>query len=306
MPRLLAPLAAALLALLFAGAPARGASPAPAAEPEATPSANTADSRGLLWKIEDAGAQPSYLFGTIHLGDPRVTALREPVRKSFDRAARLTLEMVPDAAALAEFAQAMLFDDATTLERAVGAELYAGVRSAFAARGLPLAGLEKYKPWAVSLILSLPKSNAGLPLDLVLHQRAAAQHKPVDGLETPQEQIAVFDDLSATDQRALLEATLREEPHADERLEALVRAYLARDLGRLRALAAEYDASDPQLHATVMRRLLTERNRRMVERMQTRLRAGNAFIAVGVAHLPGRDGILELLRRQGYRVSAVY
>jgi uncharacterized protein YbaP (TraB family) len=53
-------------------------------------------------------------------------------------------------------------------------------------------------------------------------------------------------------------------------------------------------------------RLVDARNRVMVARMQPRLAEGNAFVAVGAAHLPGEKGILNLLARQGYTVRKLY
>ncbi|MGH8120685.1 MAG: TraB/GumN family protein, partial [Gammaproteobacteria bacterium] len=64
--------------------------------------------------------------------------------------------------------------------------------------------------------------------------------------------------------------------------------------------------ADEQFYADLFRELLTDRNRVMVERMQPILDAGNAFIAIGAMHLPGADGVLSLLAREGYRISAVY
>jgi hypothetical protein len=55
-----------------------------------------------------------------------------------------------------------------------------------------------------------------------------------------------------------------------------------------------------------MDRLLRQRNLLMLERMQLRLKEGNAFIAVGAMHLPGEEGLLQLLRRAGYRVTSIY
>ena len=57
---------------------------------------------------------------------------------------------------------------------------------------------------------------------------------------------------------------------------------------------------------TVMERMLDNRNEVMVERMQELLETGNAFIAVGAAHLPGKSGILKLLTEQGYQVSRAH
>ena len=53
-------------------------------------------------------------------------------------------------------------------------------------------------------------------------------------------------------------------------------------------------------------RLLDIRNRLMVARMMPRLGEGNALVAVGALHLPGRRGILNLLAEEGYHIARVY
>ncbi len=302
--RLLGALTGTVLAVvLAAGLGARAAGPEAART--APVAAAASYSKGLLWKIESAGTAPSYLFGTIHLSDPRVTTLAMPVQKAFDGARHFVMELVPDADAVALLAQSMIYADARTLSAVVGERLYAEAEAAFRRRGIPTEALAKYKPWAVAVILSMPTPD-GVPLDLQLQEAAAAQGKAVEGLETTREQIAVFDELSPEEQRALLEATLREQHAFEQQIEAVVQAYLARDLARLQALTEAHAAADRALHATVMQRLLVSRNRRMVERMQPRLKQGNAFVAVGAAHLAGPEGLLALLAQRGYRVQAVY
>lgn len=264
------------------------------------------DAQGLLWKVEGKNHKPSYLFGTIHIADPRVTNLPPPVRAVFDTADALVVEVVPDVESMARLTQSMRFGDGRTLTQTVGAPMVAEAQAALAKRGIPLVEIESLKPWAIALMLLTPDLNGALPLDLVLQTRAAERGVAVAGLETMDEQIAVFDDLSFDDQRALLQTTLRDQAEIAGRTEALTQAYLDRDLAKLQALTDADEIDDPQLHARVTRRLLTERNRRMVDRMQSRLRRGNAFIAVGAAHLPGPMGLIKLLEREGYRLSAVY
>ena len=282
-----------LLALLFAGTASRAA---PIAD----------DARGLLWKVEGKNQKPSYLFGTIHIADPRVTNLPPPVRTVFDAADALLVEVVPDVESMARLTRSMRFSDGRTLTQVIGAPMVADAQAALTKRGIPLVEIESLKPWAIALMLLTPDLNGALPLDLALQTRASERGVTVAGLETMDEQIAVFDDLSFDDQRVLLEATLRDQAAIAGRTEALTQAYLDRDLVKLQALSDADELDDPKLHARVTRRLLTERNRRMVDRMQSRLRRGNAFIAVGAAHLPGPQGLIRLLESEGYRLSAVY
>jgi hypothetical protein len=287
--RLLTSVAVVLALLLGGGAPS-----------------SAAETRGLLWKIEGKDQKPSYLFGTIHIADPRVTNLPPPVRAAFDAAERLYVEVVADAEGLARLMRSMRFGDGRTLTQTIGARGVMDAQAALAKRRIPLGDIDHLKPWAIALMLLMPDSGDRLPLDLALQVEATERGIAVEGLETMDEQIAVFDDLPLDDQRALLEVTLRDLAEMPGRIESLTQAYLARDLARLQALAEAEALGSPELHATVMRRLLTDRNRRMVRRMQSRLRRGNAFIAVGAAHLPGPQGLIELLGREGYRLSAVY
>jgi uncharacterized protein YbaP (TraB family) len=88
---------------------------------------------------------------------------------------------------------------------------------------------------------------------------------------------------------------------------ALREAYLARDLVAVYDLlnAAKVDDSTGAV-ARFEQRLVIDRNRRMVDRMGELLQQGNAFVAVGALHLPGEQGILQLLADRGYRVTRVY
>jgi hypothetical protein len=54
--------------------------------------AGTPNGEGILWKIEKDGAKPSWLFGTIHMTDPRVTNLDAEAEKAFDATDRLVIE----------------------------------------------------------------------------------------------------------------------------------------------------------------------------------------------------------------------
>lgn len=272
----------------------------------ASPAAWEKYSRGLLWRIERDGVAPSYLFGTLHSDDPRVLALAPPVRQAFDRARTFTMEAVIDADALAQLAQHMFYQDGRTLAGVAGDEIYRRARQALADQGLPDVGVERQKPWVVVMMLSMPRPRGGMFLDIALHTQAAEQNKPIFGLETMAEQVAVFDDLPSTDQVALLKDTLDNHKQLPAQIEALTARYLARDLAGILQLADAYRPADSRVYDAVMHRLLADRNLKMAERLRPRLAEGNAFIAVGAGHLAGPEGLLVLLEQAGYRLRAVY
>jgi uncharacterized protein YbaP (TraB family) len=262
--------------------------------------------KGLLWKIESPGAAANHLFGTIHSDDPRVTALPEPVTRALDASGRFVMEAMMDGEALMRMAEVMFFTDERTLEQVIGKKLYEQTVKAMSARGLPLLGIEKQKPWTAMMALSMPPPRTGEFLDLVLLARATQQNKPASGLESIAEQLAVFEGLPMPDQIALLEDAVRMQPELARELEALHKAYLARDLAAIVAISEKHKPADERLYRDVMHRLLDQRNRRMAERLAPILKQGGAFVAVGAAHLPGEAGLLQQLEKAGYRVSVVY
>ncbi len=315
-PRAVA-LALATLWLLPAGGSADGYDPPAAASGALSPASHgsrhsslssSADpyTRGLLWKVESQGHEPSYLLGTIHSDDPRVVRLPDPVRQIFDRSDSFTMEMIPDGDGIVRMAEALYFKDGRTLKAVIGEELYAQAKAAIEYRGLPTADLARKKPWAIVMALSVPTAKTGMFLDLALQMQATLQDKPTYGLESMDEQLSVFDDMPMQDQIALLREALRIYREIDQQTEELIQAYLARDLKRLMEIVGEFRPDNQRAYDSMMTRLLTQRNLKMAERMQPRLREGNAFIAVGAAHLSGDHGLLHLLARQGYRLTPIY
>ena len=303
---LLATIAVALLASIPEGAAAfeqPTAADAPRADLLARADNARHFSKGLLWKIEPAQGPPSYLFGTIHSADPRVTQLAPAVRSAFDGAASFTMELVINANGVVSMAEAMFFTEGESLSAVLGQELYERTRQAVAATGLDTHELDRQKPWVVVMLLSTPRAQLGLPLDLQLQLQATLQGKAIHGLETMREQIAVFNEMSMADQVALLQDTLARHVELGRQFDKLIQAYLARDLARLMAIVDQPKRQRSDAFAALMERLLSRRNTVMLQRMRARLEEGNAFIAVGAAHLPGLLGLLE---DAGYRVSAVY
>ncbi len=200
-------------------------------------------------------------------------------------------------------AEAMFFTEGKSLSAVLGQELYEQTRQAVAATGLTTHDLDRQKPWVVVMLLSTPRAELGLPLDMQLQLQATLQGKEIYGLETMSEQIAVFNDMSMVDQVDLLKEALALHVELGRQFDVLMQAYLARDLAQLMAIVDQPKQQRSDAFAAMMDRLLGRRNTVMLERMRARLQEGNAFIAVGAAHLPG---LLQLLEDAGYRVSAVY
>ena len=277
-------------------------------------SRSVAFGNGLLWQIVSTRSHservsPSYLFGTIHSEDPRVMELPDEVQRAFNDSPRFCMEMLLDPPALGQLTQSMLYTDGHNLQTVIGADLFSRVVPLMAERGVPQSVLPRFKPWAVFMMLSVPKAHTGLFLDAFLYSMAKQQGKSVCGLETAAEQLAIFDTAPIPDQIVLLREAVGQYHSQEKGFADMMDRYLARDVSGIVALSKNTTPTTPaeqRISAAFLKKLLEERNVRMVDRLLPRLREGGVFVAVGALHLPGQQGILRLLQDQGYRVSAVY
>ena len=261
----------------------------------------------ILYAVRAPGARAAnFVLGTIHSDDPRVLDLGSGVRQAFDRSSGFAMEVVPDPQAIIRAMIRMTYGDGRSLRDVLPEDLYPRVAAALEERGMPPAAYRDLKPWAVVSMLSAPAGSHGEFLDLALHARAVETGKHVLGLETMEEQLAVFDDLSLDDQIALLRETLDNLERLPGMLAVLIETYIAGDLDALMAQGNVYlNAGDPRLAAQFRETAIDARNRRMVERMYPLLDEGGWFIAVGAMHLGAETGVLSLLEQRGYVIEGL-
>jgi uncharacterized protein YbaP (TraB family) len=285
------------------------------AEAAATPNGD-----GLLWRLEKAGQEPSYLFGTMHMTDPRVTSLSPSARSAFDAADMVvieTTEVLDPAKMLAGMMknpELTMFTDGTTLMSLMSPQDAEAVEKALDERGIPPASVAKMKPWMLSAMLALPacelaRKAAGAPvLDTKLAEDAKAAGKKLEGLETVAEQLGAMASLPIEFHMQGLIDTLKLGDKTDDVIETMVVVYESGQTGMFwplfRAVLPGQDG-DEAGYAPFEETMVTARNRNMAEKAGPILAEGNAFIAVGALHLPGPNGLVELLRQDGYTVSAV-
>lgn len=263
--------------------------------------------RGLLWEISKPGIAPSYLFGTIHSEDPEVLALAEPVEHAFSGSNFVVLEVLLDLEAMMYSSTVMLMTDGRLLSDILDESLFRQTAAVMQTRGIPELVLERMKPWAVATALAMPVAETGMVLDMALYQQALKDGKQVVGLETIQEQLDVFEGMSMNDQVALVRDSVEQFSGIDAMHETLIDAWKERDLAAMLAInEAAMETGDQRMAEDFQRRLVTDRNRRMADRMQPYLKQGKAFVAVGALHLPGEQGLLNLLEQRGYSVRVIY
>ncbi|QIG47946.1 TraB/GumN family protein [Nordella sp. HKS 07] len=276
----------------------------------------------VLWRIIDktGQAEPSHLFGTIHLTDPRVHALSEEARNAIAKARVVALEVkeVVDPRAHirayyrnARFTAMPLGQDMWDL---IPDEDERFIREAPQIPPERMITLGAVQPWMVAFTLSYPmcevaRQKADLPvLDRAIGQLASAHGVAVVGLEKVEEQMAILAGAPLEQQARFLVMTARYGSKIEDMAETFVQLHAGRRLSSMLLLSIQgvpTDQTDAELSAFMKNELIDKRNRIMAERALPLLTDGNAFIAVGAAHLPGDQGLVELFRKAGYEVTPV-
>ncbi len=280
--------------------------------------AKVPNGKGLLWRIEKDG-RSSYLFGTMHMTDPRVTTLTPTARKAFTASETVVIETtdVLDRtrmiAALMQKPELTMFTDGTTLASLLPPREIEGVNRALDRRGIAPASVARMKPWMLSAMLALPacelaRQATGAPvLDVSLAEDAKAAGKSLQGLETAMSQLEAMASLPMNFHIKGLVDTLKLGDRIDDVIETMIVLYVNGDTGTFWPLLASMPGGleDEAGYAAFEQTMITARNRMMVERAEPILAGGKAFIAVGALHLPGAEGLVELFRKAGYTVTAV-
>ncbi|MET0374328.1 MAG: TraB/GumN family protein [Rhizorhabdus sp.] len=293
-------LPALLLGLLLAAcAPSRHADAPPPRE-----------ARPALWKLADDDTT-IYLFGTIHVLPTGYRWQTGPVAPAIASAKTLVIETLigDDPAATSALLLRMGKPAAPLpplLERVPTAKR-AALAAMIARSGIPAAFLDGQETWTAALLLvgttlTDMKLVAGDGVEPQIQASFKARNLPIEGLETPEEQLGFFDRLPEAAQRDFLAAMVEDPAQMRTEYDAMLAAWAR---GDPKAIAATFDdelKDSPDLRQS----LLVQRNRNWAKWLEKRLDSpGTVLVAVGAGHLVGRDSVQVMLARDGLKVVRV-
>lgn len=262
-----------------------------------------------LWQVKDADTTVT-LFGTVHALPRGIDWFRPHVVAALDSADRLVLETIPPQTPGSLMPVVMRLarqPAARPLAERVPESHRPALEAAIASLKPP--PLERYDSWYVALTLGNLQAEANgldprIGVEAVLAERARLRNKPVEALETAEQQLIYFDALPESDQQALLLATLEDLPTSAARTDRMVADWLYGNTDALAALINREAERSPML----MRMLVNDRNARWAAWIADQMkRPGHLFVAVGAGHLAGPASLQVELAKRGLvaeRVSA--
>ena len=261
---------------------------------------------GVYWSISKEGNAHGFLLGTIHSEDPRVVDFTEGFIADLNSCSVFAMEMVPDLPTLKKLTDYMHYADPEKLESLLGTERYQQAMLALSGYQVPADWKSRMKVWAVMMTLSVPAPQTGFFMDLSLSLRAAGSGLKVIGLETLEQQLQFLEQMPLEYQLQLLDHALADYYRVAEIHEQMVRIYLQNSLVALDEMSKEqFSVLDKEISDYFMDLGIDARNRQMLENLLPRLQQDTVFVAVGALHLPGPEGLIELLRAAGYTLTAL-
>jgi len=198
----------------------------------------------------------------------------------------------------------MHYPQGQTLESVIGDERFTALESALSTYKVPAEFVSRMKPWAAMMTLSTPPPQTGFFMDLSLSLRASGSGLEVVGLETLEQQLSFLENMPLPMQLSLLDQALAEFDHVSEVHKRMVDAYLENNLLVLQALTDEQMQGVSEEESNYfIESGIHARNLRMAETLLSQLENNRVFAAVGALHLPGEEGLLNILRQQGFELT---
>jgi len=266
--------------------------------------ASNASAKNYLWKISSDRGVAFYLQGSIHLlkasDYPLAPAIETAYRQSDELVLEVDMAKMLDPATQQKLLRAALLPEGKSLKDVASPESYRLLSERFAKTGLPIETLSRTKPWFAVMTLTILKMQAlGFDpekgVDRHFFDKAKKDEKPVLGLELPKEQIELFDELDRTD--AYVKSTLKELDVLESMMNDVRTAWRAGDVKTLDRILEKSFEEFPAFR----KRFLSDRNKRWAEKLRTMAKDGKTrMVVVGAGHVGGPDGLIALLRKQGF------
>lgn len=258
------------------------------------------EEKNYMWKVEDENSHV-FMLGSIHLGKPEIFPLDSVIEDAFKQADYLVVEInVENVNPMSVILQATYKGD-TTLKSQISGKSFEKISAIFNEFGIPEANFNKFKPWfAIMTAMQLKLNAEGYKpddgIDYYFLNKAKVSNKEVLELESFEDQIKL---LSAFDGMAddYFAYSIDELNSSVESVDEMYKYWLRGDttgISKILESGKELDG-----YETFNENLLVKRNHKMTRKIEEYLAEDkNCFIIIGAAHYIGKDGILNLLKKE--------
>ena len=260
----------------------------------------------LLWKIEGEQSKVSYLFGTIHLIEKEYFSFPKLLEKKLLKCEQVVLELseIPaedqvqkllqlDSGYFRDFFTQVQYDSLIDWSK----------KNWGMSPTLFNRTFEKLPPFAFSQMTTQMKylSNA-ISYDRYIMEFAQKNKLKIGGLESIETQVQLLKNIPRELQTQMAMESIRNVAKNDSLFKLMQTYYMAQDIQALNELIHDKDANLDGFTED----LLDHRNEAWIPKMQLEMAQASTFFAVGAGHLSGKNGLIQLLKNKGYRVTPIF
>jgi uncharacterized protein YbaP (TraB family) len=259
----------------------------------------------LLWEISGNNLNtPSYLFGTIHIISKDKFVLDDIVKEKLISSQKFVAEIdLSDMAAQIKIMGKMQLDSNLTLKDLLSKEEYEFIKQvAKDTFGISLSVMKTMKPLFIqqSIISKGIIGNDFESYEMKLLEIAKKHKLKIGGLESLEDQMEALSSIPVRKQAQMLLESMKDINQSRKEMNQLMEMYLSKDVD---AMYRKIHESDD--YADFEGQLLTNRNANWIPRIVEMSSQGQVFYAVGAGHLAGDNGVIELLRKEGFTVKPI-
>lgn len=272
---------------------------------------STAFAKSFLWRIshQDKAIAPSYVMGSIHIGKKEFYPFAPAINKAFKQSKILVLEARPDnqvQAGMLVFKYGLYGAD-DSLEKHISKKTWTLLEQAAKKLDKPVSMFQRMKPWLAALTLTILELQAAgydakQGVEMVLLEKA--KDKKIDVLEGAEFQIKLFAGFSDKLQEKFLIYSIKQASRAKAMMKKMVSFWKKGQVKKLGAFLNGLMTKEKQFKS-LFKKLSTDRNHTMAKKMKEMMSKVKEthFFVVGSAHLSGKENIILLLKRAGYRLE---
>ncbi|MBW1821773.1 MAG: TraB/GumN family protein [Deltaproteobacteria bacterium] len=260
-----------------------------------------------LWSIETAN-NTIFLLGSLHISPADIYPLPEVIERAYDKCSKIIfeadIEAVNDPSFQAKVMTLGVYPKGDNLKDNVSAQTFSLLKKRADAAGIPIQQLSRLKPWLCALSLSSIEFlklgfNPAYGIDMYFFNKAKKDGKEIQAFETVEFQLGLMTQMTRRQEERMLRQTLKDLQVIEKDAANLVKYWKNGDVKKLDSFIKASLKDFPELYD----RWFTNRNRRWMSEIKKFIgKNENVFIVVGAGHLVGRNGLVELLRKQNYNI----
>ncbi|SKA10335.1 TraB/GumN family protein [Sediminibacterium ginsengisoli] len=254
----------------------------------------------LLWQIRGKGIAPSYLFGTFHMLCKDDFSMTDSLKKKFATTKQLYSEIkMDDPAMQMKIMKAMSMKD-TTLLSLFGSDSAKANEAFKTITGIPMQMLNGFRPFMSMSLLTMKSIDCAeqVQMEGLFVAMAKEAGMPVKGLETLEAQMDLMNSEPIDSQINSLKKTLFNFDSVKISMTKMIATYKKNNADSIYRFIKDNGGSD-----AFEEKLLVKRNKNWIPVIKKAVTEMPSFFVVGAGHLGGKNGVISLLRKEGYTLT---